>query len=135
MTLFNNDYDAGFLNVPGFGQSVTNPLAPVFYQSLGIVKDLSVYQSIYAAKNINAGASFNVGKSSMSLTGLNIGVPGIFEENVNFEQNAQFEGNVVIKGNLIVGGTLSAGNLIVGGKRYGNRTIKAENGTFQVLAS
>jgi hypothetical protein len=114
--MFDNDYDAGFLNVPGYGQSVTNPLSPVFYDSLGVVNDLSVYQSMYAAKTINAGVSFIVGKSSLSVEGMNIGVPSSFQKDVR------------------VKGVTSTEKLVVNGKEYVERTIKADNGTFRVLA-
>lgn len=120
--MFDNDYDAGFLNVPGYGQSVTNPLSPVFYDSLGIVNDLSVYQSLYAAKTVNAGVSFNVGASTLSVEGMEIDVPSSFKENVSLDKN------------LKVSGISSVQRLVVDGKEYVERTIVARNGTFRVLA-
>lgn len=114
--MFDNDYDAGFLNVPGYGQSVTNPLSPVFYDSLGVVNDLSVYHSMYAAKTINAGVSFIVGKSSLSVDGMNIGVPSKFQEDIKID------------------GITSTNKLVVKGKEYVERTVVGRNGTFRVLA-
>lgn len=116
MGLFNNNYDAGFLNVPGFGQSVTNPLAPVFYDSLGVVKDLSVFGSAYVTNSIN------VGDSSLSNNDLGIGVPANFREDVFLEKN------------LKISGILYTDDLYVGGKRYVETTIKTDSGTFAVLA-
>lgn len=122
-TIIDNGYDAGFLNVPGFGQSATNPMSPVFYDSLGIVKDLSVYQSMYAAKTINAGKAFNVGKSSMSDSNLGVGVPARFLEDVNLDKN------------LTVEGITSTQRLVVRGKEYVEATVVGKNGTFRVLAA
>lgn len=123
MGLFNNDYDAGFLNVPGFGQSATNPLAPVFYESLGIVKDLSVYQSVYATKDINAGVSFNVGDSSLSTSGFQAAVPATFLKNVDLQKD------------LKVANLTTTKRLIVNGREYKPTSVKANNGTFVVLAA
>lgn len=123
MELFTEDYDPGFLNVPGFGQSVTNPLAPVYYESLGIVKDLSVYNSIYGAKSINAGVSFNVGGTSINLDQAKISVPTTFLKNVDMDKN------------LDVANITSTKRLVVNGREYRATRIVAENGTFTVLAT
>lgn len=120
---FTEYYDPGFLNVPGFGQSVTNPLSPVFYDSLGIVNDLSVYQSVYVTKSVNAGLSFNVGASSLSLSGFKVAVPTIFSKDVKLEKN------------IMVTGVTTTGKLVVAGKEYKPTRIKTDNGTFTVLAT
>lgn len=121
MTLTNNNYDAGFLNVPGFGQSADNPLSSVFYNSLGVVHDLSVYQSIYATKTINAGKSFNVGTSSLTDSSLGVGVPSTFKESVHLDKD------------IMVLGITSTKRLFVNGKEYVEKTISANNGTFRAL--
>ena len=113
---FTEDYDPGFLNVPGFGQSATNPLAPVFYQSLGIVSDLSVYNSIYAANTINANVAFIIGGTKLSQVGFGVSVPTNFQKDVNVETS------------------LDTKRLLVGGKEYAPTRIVARNGTFTVLA-
>lgn len=120
---FTEDYDPGFLNVPGFGQSATNPLSPVFYDSLGVVKDLSVYRSIYAARSVNAGESFNVGESYLSTIGFNLRVPATFHENVSALKNVSVEAITDTR------------RLIVNGKEFVPTTISAWNGNFLVLAS
>lgn len=122
MASFTEDYDPGFLNVPGFGQNVTNPLAPVYYESLGVVKDLSVYQSMYAAQTVNAGLAVNVGKSSLSTSGFLASVP------------AQFAQNVEIQRELRVSVLTDTKRLFVRGREYIPQKIVAENGTFIVLA-
>lgn len=123
MGLFNNDYDPGFLNVPGFGQSATNPLAPVFYDSLGVVKDLSVYSSVFASKSVEAGESVNVGNSRLSKDNFEVSVPVHFLEDVNLDRN------------LSVGGVTSTNRLIVDGREYRAVSIVGENGSFTVLAA
>ncbi len=114
---FTEDYDPGFLNVPGFGQSATNPLAPVFYESLGIVSDLSVYNSIYAANTINANVAFSIGGTKLSQTGFSVSVPTNFSKVVD------------------IASTLSTKSLVVAGKTFKPTRIKADNGTFTVLAA
>jgi len=113
---FTEDYNPGFLNAPGFGQSVTNPLAPVFYDSLGVVKDLSVYQSLYA-KNINAQVSIRVGKSLFTPEGLSIDVP------------------VTCKNDVSVEGVLGTKRVEVDGREYIPTWISTQSGSFLVLAA
>jgi hypothetical protein len=113
---FTEDYDPGFLNVPGFGQSATNPLAPVFYESLGIVSDLSVYNSIYAANTINANVAFVIGGTRLSQVGFGVSVPTNFQKDVNIKTS------------------LDTKRLLVGGVEYKATRVKADNGTFTVLA-
>lgn len=80
-------YDPGFLNSPGKGQSASNPLAPVFLESLGIVQDLSVYQNVYA-KTFNADVGYTLGTSAaINPVGFFVGPPGAFESDVVFEKN------------------------------------------------
>ncbi len=122
MGLFTVDYDPGFPNIPGFGQSVTNPLAPVYYEALGIVKDLSVYDSIYATRSINAGRSFNVGDTTIDLDRAKISVPTTFLENVEIEKD------------LKVLDITYTRRLFVNGREYRPTRIVADNGTFTVLA-
>jgi hypothetical protein len=123
MGLFTVDYDPGFPNIPGFGQSVTNPLAPVYYEALGIVKDLSVYDSIYATRSINAGISFNIGDTSIDLDRAIISVPTTFLRDVE------------IKSDLTISGITITNRLIVDGIEYKERRIVGRNGTFTVLAA
>lgn len=92
MATFTQDYDPGFLNVPGFGQSATNPLAPVFYRSLGVVENLSVYQSIYGTKEIVAGEAFVLGQSRFAGSGFDVKPPGTFEDTVTFQVPIVVEG-------------------------------------------
>jgi hypothetical protein len=77
---------------------------------------------MYAAKTINAGKAFNVGKSSLSDTAFGAGVPATFHEDVHLDRN------------LTVMGITFTQRLFVKGKEYVERTIKADNGTFRVLA-
>lgn len=128
MATFTGDYDAGPLNIPGFGQSVTNPLSSVFYDSLGVVKDLSVYNNIYASKTINAGVAFSIGGSTLTLDGFNVSVPANFQRDVNFESNAN------IQNNLNVTNTTSTQRIVVSGTEYVPKVIVGLNGSFVVLA-
>jgi hypothetical protein len=89
---FTQDYDPGFLNVPGFGQSAQNPLAPVFYQSMGVVQDLTVYQSIYGTQAIHAGEAFILGGSKFTASGFNMQPPGTFQDTVSFSKPVIVEG-------------------------------------------
>lgn len=123
MTQFTDDYDPGFLNVQGFGQSVLNPLYPVYYQSLGIVKDLSVYGSSYVTNSLHAGVSVDVGKSRLSTSALQVGVPS------NFDSSVDLKGPVKVK-------TLTdTKRLLVNGVEYKRQKIKCENGTFMALVA
>lgn len=118
---FTDDYDPGFINSPGFGQSATNPLAPVFYRSLGVVENLSVYDSVYAANSIKANVSFSIGNSLLSQKGFTVAVPTTFLEPVTCEQNVR------------VNAITSTDRIFVNGKEYVDGVIAAKNGTFHVL--
>lgn len=118
---FTEDYDPGFINSPGFGQSATNPLAPVFYQSLGVVESLSVYGSIYSANSIAANVSFSVGESYLSRKVFNIGVPTTFLKPVTSNENVR------------VKAITNTDRLIVNGKEYKEGIIVCQSGTFRVL--
>ena len=80
----NPNYDPGFLNSPGKGQSAGNPLAPVYIESLGIVKDLSVYQNIYG-RVINSEIGYTLGSSgAFTNDGFFVQPPGAFQQDVSF---------------------------------------------------
>jgi hypothetical protein len=95
---FVQDYDPGFVNAPGFGQSATNPMAPVFYQSLGVVQDLTVYQSLYATQKVSAGEEFTLGESRFTTDGFEVHPPGVFLQTVRFNQTATFDKPIVVGG-------------------------------------
>jgi len=118
---FTEDYDPGFINSPGFGQSATNPLAPVFYQSLGVVESLSVYDSIYAANSIKANVSFSIGNSLLSQKGFTVAVPTTFLETVTCDKDVR------------VNAITNTDRLIVDGKEYREGVIVGRNETFRVL--
>jgi hypothetical protein len=118
---FTEDYDPGFVNSPGFGQSATNPLAPVFYKSLGVVENLCVYDSIYAANSVNAHVSFSIGKSFLSQKRFFVAVPTTFLEPVTCERDLRVEA------------ITNTDRLIVDGKEYRDRVIVGRNGTFHAL--
>ena len=118
---FTEDYDPGFINSPGFGQSATNPLAPVFYRSLGVVESLSVYDSIYAANCIKANVSFSIGESSLTRRGFVVAVPTTFLRSVTCDENIR------------VKAITNTDRLMVDGKEYKEGTIVGRNGTFRVL--
>jgi hypothetical protein len=83
----NSNYDPGFLNSPGKGQSAANPLAPVYMESLGVVSDLSVYQNVYG-RTINADLGFTLGLSgAFTGDGFFIQPPGVFESDVSFSRS------------------------------------------------
>ena len=126
---YNADYDPGFPIYPGFGQSATNPLAPVFYQSLGVVNNLSVYDSIYASRSIFADVSFSVGDSLLSRDLFNVGVPTNFLKTVNCEQPVNCER--VLRVNDIT----NTDRLIVAGIEFRPTRIVTQNGSFTVLAA
>jgi hypothetical protein len=130
---FTEDYDPGFLNVPGFGQSATNPLAPVFYRSLGIVENLSVYDSIYAANSIKANVSFEIGESVMSRKKFTINPITEFRNNVVCDDNLRVHESVRA-GRVSVDNDTRTRRLFVNGREYRPTRIKADNGTFIVLA-
>lgn len=127
MATFNENYDPGFLNVQGFGQSATNPLAPVYYQAMGIVKDLSVYQSAYVTDTVNAGVSVVVGGSSLSQTGFEVSVPSNFQQSVNFDQTVSCQQPVFVES------FTDTKRLLVNGIEYKRQLIKCDNGSFYAL--
>lgn len=56
MTLYSDaNYDPGFLNTPGKGQSMVNPLAPCFYYTLGVTTDVTIQENLYVGLTINVG--------------------------------------------------------------------------------
>lgn len=118
---FTEDYDPGFVNTPGFGQSATNPLSPVFYKSLGIVEDLSVYGSIFSSNSISAYNSFVIGDSRFTKKEFEVAVPTTFLKPTTMEEE------------LNVNSITSTDRLIVNGKEYKEGIITARNGTFKVL--
>jgi hypothetical protein len=122
-SLFTDSYDPGFLVTQGFGQSATNPKPPVFYESLGIVQDLSVYQSLYVTKSVTAGVSVNVGNSRLTSTNVLVDVPARITNDVDVEKN------------LNVGNIAETKRLIVNGVEFRPVEIQARNGTFTVLAA
>jgi hypothetical protein len=128
-TDYNADYDPGFPVYQGFGQSATNPLAPVYYQSLGIVNDLSVYNSIYAARSVSADISFSVGDSLLSKDLFSVGVPTNFLRTVNCQQP------VNCGSTLRVNSITNTDRLIVAGREFKPARIVTQNGSFTVLAA
>jgi len=124
---FTEDYDPGFVNAPGFGQSATNPLAPVFYTSLGVVEDVSVYGSIYSANNIQANLSFTIGGSSLTQELLNVAVPSLFREPIQSEET------VTCQKDIKVLDVTDTNRLIVNGVEYREGVIAGKNGSFRVL--
>lgn len=126
---YNADYDPGFLISQGFGQSATNPLSPVFYQSLGVVNNLSVYQSIYAAKSVFADVSFAVGDSTLSKIAFNVGVPTTFKKAVNCKNPVTCDKTLRVKS------LTNTDRLIVRGLEFVPTAISAHNGNFIVLAA
>lgn len=113
------NYDSGRPNYPGTGQSPTNPMPPVFIESLGVVTDLSVYQNIFAGQTVNAKEGFTVGLSTFIGT-------DIFQ----FGQTGSFTQNVVLGKNIYIGG-----NIYVGGVKFKPKVIKTESGKHLVLAA
>lgn len=119
---FNEDYDPGFLNVPGFGQSAANPLSPIYVQSLGVVENLSVYDSVYCSGTVSANLGMVVGDSILTPEVFNVGVLTMFDDQVFFNKD------------INIAGTTNTGKLRVNGAEYRERVIKCDNGTFTVLA-
>jgi hypothetical protein len=123
--LSNPNYDPGFLNSPGKGQSPSNPLAPIYIQSLGVVSDLSVYQNIFSAGSVNSDVGFTLGLDNFfSKVGFQVSPPGMFQSPIMFEQNVTFSQNVLI-----------GGVIIMGGQAFKPTTIQADSGTHLVLAA
>lgn len=119
---YNEDYDPGFLNVPGFGQSAANPLSPVFIQSLGVVENLSVYDSVYCSGTVSANLGMVVGDSLLTPEVFNVGVLTLFEE------------DAFVNKSMNVADVTNTGRLKVKGVEYREQVIKCDNGTFTVLA-
>lgn len=113
------DYDPGFPNYPGKGQSPTNPLAPMFIDSLGVVKDLSVYKNIFSGGTINADVGFTLGLDNFfGKSGFQAGQPGLFKEDIYLEKD------------III-----AGSIIMGGQRFTPKVINTISGPHLVLAA
>lgn len=135
MSNYNKNYDPGFVVSQGRGQSVTNPMPAVFFDSMGIVKDLSVYGDIYGSRNINAKdsvialKSFIVGNSFISTSFATFDTPSTFTKDVSFQSNIQ------VANTLTVSNLTNTQRLIVNGKEYVETVIVALNGTFKVLAT
>lgn len=114
----NPNYDPGFLNSPGKGQSAANPLAPVYVESLGVVSDLSVYQNVYG-RTINADVGFTLGlDGAFSASGFFVKPPGVFESDVSFAAN------------ITVGQCI-----IMGGQCFKPTVINTISGSHLVLAA
>jgi hypothetical protein len=93
------NYDPGGLNNPGKGQSPANPLAPVFMKSLGIVDDLSVYSNVFAGGTINSDVGFTLGLDNFfGGEGFQVGVPGVFKEDVVIEKDLYVGHAIIMKG-------------------------------------
>jgi hypothetical protein len=98
MTESNPNYDPGFLNSPGKGQSAANPLAPVYVESLGVVSDLSVYQNVYG-RTINAETGFTLGlDGAFTGSGFFAKPPGVFESDVSFLSSITVEKCIIMGG-------------------------------------
>jgi hypothetical protein len=94
----NPNYDPGFLNSPGKGQSAANPLAPTVVESMAVVKDFSVYQNIYG-NTINAQTGFTIGSNgAFTGSGFFAQPPGVFESDISFESNITVAGCIVMGG-------------------------------------
>lgn len=132
MTVYSNEnYDPGFLNSPGKGQSSTNPLAPVYMESLGVVKDLSAYGNMFAGGTINADVGFTLGlENFLSKDGFKVSTPGMFGSNVDFQENVTINMNADVGGNLGVGGSI-----IMRGARFRPKIIRTISGPHLVLAA
>lgn len=126
---YNADYDPGFLISAGFGQSATNPLAPVFYKSLGVVNDLSVYGSIYSSRSILSDVSISVGDSLLSKELFNVNVDTNFAKLVNCEQPVSCEKM------LRVNDITDTDRLFVGGREFKPTSITTQSGSYVVLAA
>lgn len=114
----NPNYDPGFLNSPGKGQSAANPLAPVYIESLGVVSDLSVYQNVYG-RTLNADVGFTLGlNSAFTNDGFFVDPPGEFKSNVSFAKNIAV-GRCIIMDDLC----------------FKPKIIRADSGTHLVLAA
>lgn len=126
MTTYSDEnYDPGFLNSPGKGQSVTNPLAPAFFQSLGVVSDVSVYGSIFAGQTVNSEVGYTLGTDNFfGKDGFSVSAPGVFRKDCSFQED------VNISMNLTVGGVI-----IMGGQRFKPTVINTISGPHLVLAA
>lgn len=99
-TLPNPSYDPGRPNYPGTGQSPTNPMPPVFFQSLGVVEDLSTYRNIFSGGTVNSQKGFTLGlKTFFGTGGFQLGQPGSFTEDVVLEKNITIGGSIFMGGN------------------------------------
>lgn len=116
------NYDPGRPNYPGKGQSPTNPMPPVFFQSLGVVEDFSVYQNIFSGGTINAKRGFTLGLNTYF--GL---------DDFRMSQSGTFLRDVEIKKDLTILNITSTRRLFVNGHEYAPRRIVAKNGTFIAL--
>lgn len=132
MTVYSNEnYDPGFINSPGKGQSPTNPLAPVFIESIGVVSDLSTYGNIFAGGTINSDVGFTIGLDNfLSKTGFQISPSGLFQSDVDFSQDVNIGMNATVGSNLTVGG-----RIIMNGASFRPKVIRTISGNHLVLAA
>lgn len=130
------NYDPGFLNSPGKGQSVGNPLAPSYIRTLGIAEDLSVYGDIFANGPINSNTGFTLGYNNyFSYDGFRWSSSGRFTSNITFESECYFDNQVFFDNDIYVGDFTNTRKLRVNGREYRATRIKCDNGTFTVLAT
>lgn len=78
----------------GFGQSPENPAPSLFFKSVAIDKDFSVYGSLYTTDNAEVGG------------------------NVTIEGNLEVKGNLQVGGPGSFGGVVSAAGFTYGGKSF-----------------
>lgn len=124
------EYYPGALNNPGKGQSPANPLGSAFFQSIGVVDDLSVYSNIFSGGTINSDVGFTVGLDNFfGKEGFQVDPPGLFNNDVAFTEN------VTIEKNITVGILTTTSRLVVNGREYKATRVVARNGTFTVLAA
>lgn len=115
----NPNYDPGNPNYSGKGQSPTNPSPPVFFQSLGVVEDFSVYRNIFSGGTVNAQRGFTLGLNTYcGLDDFQVSQGGTFKEDIKLEKD------------LTVGGSI-----IMGGREFRPQVINTISGPHLVLAA
>jgi hypothetical protein len=125
-----SNYDPGFLNCAGRGQTVDNALASSYFYSLGVTTDLVVYNNIYCTGTINSFSGFTLGyENYFSRDLFRWGSKGIFDNNVEFKDDVNFDKSITIEG------LTSTSRLVVNGREYRATRVVAKNGTFTCLAT
>jgi hypothetical protein len=109
METSNDDYNPGYPESTGSGQNPENPAPCLFYQSMAIDKDLSVYDSLFVTNNGTFGADVTIQGN------LNVGGSIFTTGSINSGGGGNFSGAVAAAGGFVSGNPMRLPGASIGG--------------------